>query len=255
MPSGGLKPIQLRPNKRSRRRNTKMSTLDEVDEEHMHADAATVSTAASAASSAASNTSQPPLLDFIGTTCLASSWFTSCFPCAVVDINDSDDYVVDKLSRESAMNVMYATQQPHNGVSGTRRSSPVSDAHPIVSERQDENLIYIRLPAAQETAHEHQTAYADAPIPFTPPLVADKNSQEDEEMLDTISLEDDAGYSPMMIPVTPPRSNSGSMDTGGSRSFEGEAVEEHPLSSPLKSPPKKKKKKFGMKIFARKTYA
>lgn len=66
-----------------------------------------VSTSASEASE--SNDSQTPkMLDFIGATCQVSSWFTSCFPCTIVDINEYDDRVMDKLSRESAMNVMYA---------------------------------------------------------------------------------------------------------------------------------------------------
>mmetsp|Transcript_16627 Transcript_16627/g.34955 ORF Transcript_16627/g.34955 Transcript_16627/m.34955 type:complete len:302 (+) Transcript_16627:268-1173(+) len=60
----------------------------------------------------ASNHNKPPLLDFIGSTCMGASFrFTSYFPfpCAVMDINDdSDDFVMDRLSRESAMTVMYA---------------------------------------------------------------------------------------------------------------------------------------------------
>mmetsp|Transcript_32512 Transcript_32512/g.62602 ORF Transcript_32512/g.62602 Transcript_32512/m.62602 type:complete len:268 (+) Transcript_32512:188-991(+) len=84
--------------------------LDQVDEGTVETESPTVlSTSASEISSRGSNTSEPPLLDFIGVTCFASAWFTSCFPCAVVDINDKDYNVVDKLSRASAMNVMYAT--------------------------------------------------------------------------------------------------------------------------------------------------
>ncbi|KAL7493988.1 hypothetical protein ACHAWX_000283 [Stephanocyclus meneghinianus] len=66
-----------------------------------------VSTSASEASSMNSRNSEPPLLDFIGTACMATTWFTSCFPCAVVDINHCDDRVVSKLDRTNAMNVMY----------------------------------------------------------------------------------------------------------------------------------------------------
>ncbi|KAL3788191.1 hypothetical protein HJC23_004658 [Cyclotella cryptica] len=72
-----------------------------------------VSTSASEASSANSKNSEPPLLDFIGTACMATTWFTSCFPCAVVDINHCDDRVVSKLDRTNAMNVMYgALEEP-----------------------------------------------------------------------------------------------------------------------------------------------
>ncbi len=84
--------------------------LDQVDEGTVETESPTVhSTSTSENSSKASNTSEPALLDFIGATCFASAWFTSCFPCAVVDINDKDCDVVDRLSRASAMNVMYST--------------------------------------------------------------------------------------------------------------------------------------------------
>ena len=106
-----------------------------------------ISTSASEASSKGSNNSEPPLLDFIGTACMASAWFTSCFPCAVVDINDSDNKVVDKLSRQSAMNAMYgANDRPQvilvptlNGNADDRDES-LKVPLPIV--RQDSPSIY-----------------------------------------------------------------------------------------------------------------
>jgi hypothetical protein len=67
-----------------------------------------VSVSESDTSSKGSNHSQHQLLEFMEATCMGSSWFTSCFPCVIVTINDSDDVVVDKLSRESAMNAMYS---------------------------------------------------------------------------------------------------------------------------------------------------
>lgn len=68
-----------------------------------------VSTSGSSTGSAASNESQgPKILDFIGATCEVTSWFSSCFPCAVVDIDEHDGRVTDRLSKESAMNVMYS---------------------------------------------------------------------------------------------------------------------------------------------------
>lgn len=67
-----------------------------------------VSVSESDTSSKGSNHSQHRLLEFMEAACMGSSWFTSCFPCAIVTINDSDDIVVDKLSRESAMNAMYS---------------------------------------------------------------------------------------------------------------------------------------------------
>ena len=65
------------------------------------------STSASEASDNSKN-SQPPLLDFLDAACSASTWFTSCFPCAVVDINNNcDDNLVAKLDRSNAMSLMY----------------------------------------------------------------------------------------------------------------------------------------------------
>ncbi len=71
------------------------------------------STSGSSTGSAASNSSQgPKILDFVGATCEVTSWFSSCFPCAVVDIDEQDGRVVDRLSTESAMNVMYSPTKP-----------------------------------------------------------------------------------------------------------------------------------------------
>ena len=88
----------------------KVEEVDEskLDDEGAHPDQ--VSTSASEASNSSSKNSEPPLLDFIGTACMASTWFTSCFPCAVVDINHCDDNVVNKLDRMNAMSVMYGIQ-------------------------------------------------------------------------------------------------------------------------------------------------
>lgn len=245
MPSSSPMPSQLRPNKRTRL-HQKMSTLDEVDENQPTVDTATVSTAASEASSRASNTSQPPLLDFIGNTCMASAWFTSCFPCAVVDINDSDDYVVDKLSRESAMNVMYSSQPPAGGDSSRSTNGRVS------LEKQGEDAVMgIQLPRAEETGH--QTACTDAPIHSAPHVIAEKDHQEeDEDVLDTISLNDDAGH-PCLEPVSPDRVKSditGSQKSDITGSQRSQSSRKASFNEPKS--PQKKKKKFGIKIFGRK---
>jgi hypothetical protein len=81
----------------------KISEGSEDDNDHPDQ----ISTSASEASSQNSTNSEPPLLDFISTACMASTWFTSCFPCAVVDINNCDDRVMEKLDRTNAMSVMY----------------------------------------------------------------------------------------------------------------------------------------------------
>lgn len=208
-----------------------MTVLDEGDEEETVETAPDhISTSASETSSKASYNSQPQLLDFIGASCNVSAWFTSCFPCAVVDINDSDDYVMDKLSRESAMNVMYA----RNNISN---SPPVSPDRSKGSDEQDTNLMYVRLP--------EQMTQNDAPVRAIPSLVVEENNQDDEAM-DTISLDDDSG--PDSMPVATESFDSGILDDSP---FLEASVNENSIYPPPKSPPKKKKK-FGMKIFGRK---
>lgn len=69
-----------------------------------------ISTSASEDSAASNSSQAPKILDFIGgATCEVTSWFTSCFPCAVVDIDEQDGRVVNRLSTESAMNAMYSS--------------------------------------------------------------------------------------------------------------------------------------------------
>jgi hypothetical protein len=114
-----LTPIKSRRvgnSKRTRHAHiSRMSKVDEGDESQCsndnHPDQ--VSTSGSENSDGSTN-SQPPLLDFIGTACMASTWFTSCFPCAVVDINHCDDNVVNKLNRTNAMSVMYGIHEEQN---------------------------------------------------------------------------------------------------------------------------------------------
>jgi hypothetical protein len=136
-----------------------------------------ISVTASEASTKGSYHSQPPLLDFVGAACCASSWFTSCFPCAILDINDNDDRVVDKLSRESAMNVMYS-------------NTLCDDSKYMDTEReQDSNIMFIRLPE-QETS--------DAPHNHPIPVVIEEDSDEDEAA-DSMSLSADADSMPVAI--------------------------------------------------------
>ena len=127
-----------------------------------------VSTSASEAS--ASNASQAPvILDFIGATCQVTSWFTSCFPCSVVDIDEQDGQVMDRLSRESAMNVMYNSP---NSFTKMEDDEPLpEDAHlydyhqgvaahlPFVGSPQigavDSDVMYTHLPIMTVTGSEH----------------------------------------------------------------------------------------------------
>ena len=143
-----------------------MLTLDDIDEE---TPTDNISVTTSEASTKCSYHSQPPLLAFVGAACYASSWFTSCFPCAILDINDNDDRVVDKLSRESAMNVMYS----YNLCDNSQFINTEGE--------QDSDIMFIRLPE-QETS--------DAPHNHPIPVVIEEGSDEDEAA-DSMSLSAD----------------------------------------------------------------
>lgn len=90
--------------------------IDIIDEEQTHmtdqvsvsdSDAESAASSRGGSSHGSSHSAQHPLLDFMGVSCTGSDWFTNCFPCAIVPILDDD--VADKvLSREKAMNAMYA---------------------------------------------------------------------------------------------------------------------------------------------------
>ena len=82
-----------------------------------------------------------------------SEWFTSCFPCAITDINDNDHHAVDKFSRESAMNDMYSNenytfdgyplqekqqqQQQHHSVLDVVIDAHSMDSVPLSAEKSD----------------------------------------------------------------------------------------------------------------------
>ena len=98
--------------------------IDIIDEEQTHmtdqvsvsdSDAASAASSRGGSSHGSSQSAQHPLLDFMGVSCTGSDWFTNCFPCAIVPILDDD--VADKvLSRENAMNAMYAKHDTSSGV-------------------------------------------------------------------------------------------------------------------------------------------
>lgn len=126
------------------------------------------STSGSSTGSAASNSSQgPKILDFIGATCEVTSWFSSCFPCAVVDIDEQDGRVVNRLSTESAMNVMYSPTKPkaeeplpeeapqdeYSHVAGV--GSPEIDAG-------DSDVMYTHLPIMTSADSDHIRSKSNA---------------------------------------------------------------------------------------------
>jgi hypothetical protein len=51
--------------------------------------------------------SPPPALDSVGDARMELDCFLGRFPSAIIDIDDTDQFVIDKLSREKAMDAMY----------------------------------------------------------------------------------------------------------------------------------------------------
>jgi len=218
--------------------NTLSRHLFPVPENPNHASTASVT--ASETSSEGSHHSKPPLLDFIGATCMgASSRFTSCFPCAVVNINDRDEYVVDKLSRESAMSAMYAKKEHevpsaalNSGagifslatLSDSSNSSPRLDGKQAIEE-QDGNTVYVPLP--RKSAQSNVTVHM--------PLIIDEDDDDDDSGI--VDLREAAN--PLL---------------GASEEVSEPSIEILPSQSlPTTTiPPKKRKSKFGMKFFERK---
>jgi len=234
-----------------------MNAVAECDDEDEAATLETMpdhlSTSASEASSKGSNNSQPPLLDFIGQqTCMASAWFTSCFPCSVVDINDSDTYVVDRLSRQSAMNVMYpndgsiATEGGGSGIvvegsvagdslSGSRRQQqPGGQGQgrtvPRNRSDQEKNLVFVRLPEQQQQQEQAPQPQTIPPIHSMPSMIQEEDDDGDDA-LEEVSLDSSSGVKKVRPIYLPHKSN--------------------PVYAPPKDPTKSKKfsvkKMFGRK--------
>ena len=157
------RPSSHAPEKRQRRERqaSSLQMWSIIEEEPSTADEvpSAVPDLADASASEASNHSNntPPMLaNFIGATCSASAWFTSCFPCAVVDISDEhDDTMIDRLSPEHAMNTMYH---------GPTFSSFVSDGEEsALRETDDPNVMVLHMNPRQmaETIEEDEEYYDD----------------------------------------------------------------------------------------------
>jgi len=216
----------------------------------------------------------PPLLDFINATCMSTARLASCFPCAVVDINDSDDYVVDRLSRESAMNVMYGSSSISNNNNNATTTTPASINSPPntfvsendsctasvggirfnnngLGEQNNDDVIFIQL------SDSEQMPQNDMPIQSNPSaIVEEDSSHHDDEDMHTISL-NDGGAGSSVVPDEECVTDNSSTVMRNRKSQGSEIVSENeiPIYLPPKDPPKKKKKKFGMKLFGRKKKA
>ena len=194
-----------RPSKRTRQTSSlaQMTVTEELDEEEQTLETVPdhLSTSASETSSKGSNSSQPPLLDFIGATCMASAWFTSCFPCAVVDIDDNDNCVVDKLSRESAMNVMYANNASGRVMPGASPELAAQQRRGIQTRGsdQEENMIFVQLPPPPSNQKEQASSSRRSgsgmnhhPVPLhSVPSVIQEGSEDSSDNMDEIFLNDD----------------------------------------------------------------
>ena len=197
-------------------------------------------------SNGSNNSAAPPLLDFIGNTCMASAWFTSCFPCAVVDINDSDDYVVDKLSRESAMNVMYGSSITNNNSLEEKKPEDDSD-----SGRSSDNVMFVSLPPKQQTEGNN--------IHVVPSVIQEEDtsdcdgSEEDARMEDVPLSSQKMG---LAVPVTPTpvigRQDPGIVDESATIPQLQPAAEAAAAANGGSISSTPRKKKFGMKkMFSR----
>ncbi|KAL3815750.1 hypothetical protein ACHAXA_004952 [Cyclostephanos tholiformis] len=190
-----------------------------------------VSVSKSDASSKGSNHCQHPLLEFVEAACVGSSWFTSCFPCAIVTINDSNDVVVSKLSRESAMNAMYS----RNCTSAT--DTPISNEERPIKKGSEQDLTVTEYQHRRKTEHEFASlCESDAPVTNTRSLV--KHSSEGVEFTKVAST------------VTP-NDDTGSMPVAGSDKREDLSSVSSVDMKPICSVPRKKNN-CKMKLFGRK---
>ena len=251
-----------------------MSTVDEDEDENRTVDTVptdyepSISSVKSNASSRASNgsansTGRPALLDFVGGACNASAWFTSCFPCSVVDIDDADEKIVKGLSRESAMDAMYRSARRNVSTSPEMvhmaAATNSSDSGPLLENNDaaitgrhsgDNNLVHVRLPK-EETSNGNGV---DAPTQSTQIAIAGGHylEYEDEDM-DGVSLDDEDAFGDdrnVPIAVTPEliTDSDNNAKTAGNEqptiSDEGLPSDKKPIYKP---PKKKRSKKFGIK--------
>jgi hypothetical protein len=198
---GGRPPPSPHP-KRQRSASFKNMLVDECDEvQTVTTVPDNVSDTASEASSNVSYNNHPPILDFMGTMCVASAWFTSCFPCAVVDINDTDDRVVHNLSRESAMNFMYANKNDRlfECIKSHRSIAPecnaVSDGRKIVNG--SSAAVEQKSNSASISQQRPEKAKSETKILCIPSIIEEDDSGDDETM-DVVALESDAAKMNML---------------------------------------------------------
>mmetsp|Transcript_17761 Transcript_17761/g.32074 ORF Transcript_17761/g.32074 Transcript_17761/m.32074 type:complete len:299 (-) Transcript_17761:146-1042(-) len=282
------------------------STLQQQSSDLVSVSDVSVTTSETETSVETSSHNKPPLLDFIGSTCMGASFrFTSYFPfpCAIMDINDdSDDFVMDRLSRESAMTVMYAKKN-ESDVSHVPTvislvaldSSSASDGEQSkFTEEHDENPIcstlieqttqsnakYISLPLATDEDKDDDLGIVNLqeppplpvpiaideddnsslvnfqkPKPFMVPLAVINEDDDssivslDEHTPSLVSLDidedDDTVIMGLQEPTTLPKASDVSISS----------VETVPIGSSTTIPPKKRKNKFGRKLFGRKKKA
>jgi len=221
--------------------------IDVIDEERTTM-TDQISASESDTSSKGSNHSQHPLLNFMGAACTASSWFTSCFPCAIVDINDNDGLVVDKLSRESAMNAMYSRNltsddgTPNSDEEQSRETDP----------EQDLNVMYIQL--QQKMEHEMKRDKSDASVCNSDASVCNTRSvledSSGDEAFDDIALNAGAGIMPDDDTGIMPVADSHEREGSSSVDLKDFAVASFVDKTPICSAPKKKKN-YMKKLFGR----
>lgn len=205
MPPSILKNGEGRPPsnpKRQRSASFKSMLVDECDENRTVATVPeNISDTASEASSSSNNNQPPLVLDFMGSMCVASAWFTTCFPCAVVDINDTDDRVVHNLSRERAMNFMYSNNSDRFfGSQSPRRVKP--ECIPDSDGKQIININGNSAPTERVSNTMTPTQKFPERAKSEPKLlgissIIEEDESSDDEMMDMVSL--DSGTAKMKM--------------------------------------------------------
>ena len=234
---GQRQPSSLSP-KRQRSASFKSMLVDECDDVRTVATVPdNISDTASEASSNGSYNNQPPLLDFVGSMCVASAWFTSCFPCAVVDINDTDDRVVHNLSRESAMSMMYSNKNYDSLFERNNRNVTTPECGPFSDGKQvsGSSAIVGRDSNAMYTQQLNERGKSESKIICIPSII--EEDSDDEDTMEVVPLQQSGPANSMLKVECHERLDSGIIDHRGIAA----GSECRPYSQP------KTKMRFGMK--------
>ena len=136
----------------------------------------------------------------------------------VVDIKDSDTYVVDRLSRECAMHAMYP-----NGVAGgisimgehhrgeCCEQYPIGESAAATVHRnrsdQEKNFVFFRLPEQQQQEQVPQHPQTIPPIHNMSFMIQEDDDDDDDDTLEEVSLDSFSGIKKVRPIYSPHLSN------------------------------------------------